>query len=172
MIVEYLKRKMPTYDIKLVSENTIDDVMELMKRNAYYSRTTNMEVTRKGSLDNITALPPNTSMEAKTYIAIYQKRQIIGILDFIEGYPDSNIGYIGLLMVNQRLHHRGYGALILKNVINIAKDIGMGQIELGCYEQNEVALNFWKKMRFYEVQRIESECNDEKKILIVMRCDI
>lgn len=167
MILNELQHKIPEYNIITNSENNIDDVLSLMKSNTYfYSKTQEHTVTREECLEDLHALPPDVPFSNKTYVAFYEKEKCVAVMDFIEGYPNEHTGYLGLLMLHENVHRKGIGARLLKNLSEVAKGVGLTDIELACYETNERGYLFWTKMGFRELRRSNRE-NDGKMYTLI-----
>ncbi len=69
----------------------------------YYSKTQNHEITITECLEDIEALPPGVEKAKKTFVALYDKDKCLALIDFIEGFPKNDIGYLGLLMLDESI---------------------------------------------------------------------
>lgn len=173
MILKELRSRLSEYRIEIISENNIDDVLDLMLSNKYfYSKTQEHDVTREECLDDINALPPNVEYANKTHVAFYDKEKCIAVVDFIEGFPKDSIGYLGLLMLHESVHRKGIGEKILASIFEVAKEKGFKDIELGCYESNERGYMFWSKMGFKEIRRSEREVDGKIYTIISMQREL
>ena len=170
MILDRLRMKMPQYRIEIISEKNIDDVLALFQSNVYfYSKTQEHSVTRKECISDITDLPPGMDITSKTYIALYQEAKCIAIIDLIEGYPNDKTIFLGLFILDASVHGHGNGKSILKDIMEVSKEMGFEKMELACHETNEKGFKFWSKMRFHEVRRTVRETDGKKYIIISMQ---
>ena len=169
MLITQLSQAMPEYTICQITKENIEDVFKLMQSNDYYySKTQKHPVTMEECIEDITALPPKIEMEKKTYVAFYSQNQCMAVLDFVEGYPRKEVGYIGLLMLNQKAHGKGIAKHIFSKVCEVAKEVGFSKLELACYETNQIGFAFWSKMGFNEIRRSVRKVEDEDYVLISM----
>lgn len=170
MIITELIKSMPEYSICKISEEHIDDVMALMKSNEYfYSVTQKHDVCREDCIADLTAVPPGIDLSKKTYVALYKDETCIAVLDFIEGFPRENIGYLGLFMLHKEVQGKGIGKVILSKLVEVSMEKGFEIIELACYETNQKGLAFWSRMGFCEVRRSEREVDGEMYTIISMQ---
>ena len=83
------------YSVVNITEDNLNDVLKLMQANTYYYSqipfpTPSLDTCRK----DLTALPPNTDMKQKNYIALYTGSNCIAIMDYI-GYAFwKKIGFV------------------------------------------------------------------------------
>jgi GNAT superfamily N-acetyltransferase len=169
MIIEELRKIMPLYLIQEVTEVNIEDAFHIMIGNEYYhSKTQNHELTMQECVDDIHEIPPNTSIDKKTYVMIYKDNQPIALLDFVEGYPDKNTGYLGLLMLSREVQRKGLGRSFVYNILSVSREIGLSRIELACYERNLRGLSFWENMGFKEIRKSKRIRDELEYTLISM----
>lgn len=152
MILDELKSKFNgEYTIVSVTENIIDDVFELMRQNTYfYSKTQAHDITIEECREDIYALPPGTDISQKYYVAFYKGNECAAVLDYIEGYPNNTVAFIGLFMLHPKFHRTGIGSRIISSFIDCAQRSGFAEIKLGCFEANEIGLSFWRRMGFIQ----------------------
>lgn len=70
-------------------------------------------------------------------------RSAQGILGTVLGGFDGRRGYIYRLAVKPDHQHRGYGKLLLQNVLTELKKAGAAKIHLFVYNENDVAAQFY-----------------------------
>ncbi len=158
------------YSLIKISESILDDVFEIMKLNKYFfSRTQLHDVTREECREDIYALPPNIDMSKKFYLAFYKENECIAILDYVEGYPDSDVVYLGLFMLNPKFQRAGVGSNMISKFVDCIKNNGFKEIKLGCYEANEIGYTFWNQMGFKKEKVSIRENNGKEYNLIHMQ---
>jgi GNAT superfamily N-acetyltransferase len=173
MLINELENVLSEYIIKPITAENIEDVFHLMRGNKYfYSKTQNHEVTIEECLEDIDALPPGVEKAKKTFVAVYDKDKCLAVVDFIEGFPKDDIGYLGLLMLDESIQRKGVGKKILTNIFKVARDRQFKIIELACHETNENGFDFWTKMGFFEVRKSERETDGKIYNLIAMQCKV
>ena len=163
MILADLEKKFSgQYSIIKISESILDDVFEIMKQNNYYySRTQLHDVTMEECQEDIYALPPYTDMSQKFYLAFYKENKCIALLDYVEGYPASDVVYLGLFMLNTKFQRAGVGSDIISIFVDCIKNNGFKDINLCCYEANDIGYTFWKRMGFIK-QKVTTREKDGK----------
>lgn len=163
MILTDLERKLNgQYSIVRISDMIIDDVFEIMKLNKYfYSRTQLHEISREECQEDMYALPPNTDMSQKFYVALYKRNECVALLDYVEGYPASNVIYLGFFMLNPKFQRAGIGGHIVGNFIECVQNNGFTEIKLACYEANKIGLAFWNRMGFIK-EKVSARETDGK----------
>lgn len=170
MLINELENVLSEYIIKPITKENIEDVFHLMRGNKYfYSKTQNHEVTIEECLEDINALPPKVEKEKKTFVALYDNDKCLAVIDFIEGYPKEDIGYLGLLMLDEGIQRKGVGEKILTNIFKVARDKKFKIIELACHEANKNGFDFWTKMGFFDVRKSERETDGKIYNLISMQ---
>lgn len=167
MIIDCLKEKLTEYRIVPIHESNIEDAFKLMQSNTYfYSRTQLHELTLDECRDDITALPPNTSLKQKFYLGIYFGVCLIAILDYVEGYPCNNIVYLGFFMMRMDKHGKGLGKHLINTLIESAKINDFVEIKLACFEVNEIGYLFWSRLGF-STEKISKRIVDEKEFNLI-----
>ncbi len=169
MIINELREKLKEYRIIPITEDNLEEAFQLMHCNTYfYSRTQFHELTLEECREDMTALPPNTDMKQKYYLGIYEGDQMIAVLDYIEGYPEKEVAFIGLFILNHEIHGRGLGRHLISTFIEAARDNRFTEIKLGCYETNEIGYSFWSRMGFVKERETIREVDGRELNLIVM----
>lgn len=173
MIIEELKSIFSEYQIKKIDENNIDDVFELIKNNKYYlSKVQNHELTLEECIEEISALPPNKEIDSKTYIAIYNDTKCIAVIDFVEGYPNDEVAFIGLFILDISVQEKGLGTNFFERIKKVAHKKGFTELRLGCMSGNEKGFRFWTKMGFKEIYKVDRKIDDQNFTILVMNLKI
>jgi GNAT superfamily N-acetyltransferase len=104
-------------------------------------------------------LPPNGSSEFLKVKTIYEKatQDVIGILSYYLGYPDSDTIWIGLLVLQEASQHHGFGSEITGFVLTAAASAGFKKAGIGVYLQNWPALRFWTGQGFNKITGIHGD---------------
>ena len=117
-----------------------------------------IESTRQFILNNI-------KNEIPQFIVLCEN-EVVGWCDII---PDNkkisrHCGRLGMGVIKKYRHH-GLGEKLLNATIEKAKEIGLERVELEVFEDNEIAINLYKKNGFeFEGKRINSNKIDGKYI--------
>lgn len=67
---------------------------------------------------------------------------------------DSKVIWIDEIYIDENYRKKGIGRFLIEEVKRRAKQINCNQIELNCWEFNENAMEFYKKIGFKTQRRI------------------
>jgi len=96
----------------------------------------------------LTARPPNTSASAKKTFEVVWQGEPVGLVDLIQGYPESKVAFIGLLAIAENRQRRGIGRATFAAVQAYAlKNLGARKLRLAVVSTNDVE-GFWTRMGF------------------------
>ena len=137
------------YKVKRIKEEDISAVYRLAKSNSKYYEYLHTIPTRESLTEVISTLPDGTSPGNKHFVGFYNADDVlVAVMDLITGYPESDDAFIGWLMVNGEMHHRGIGSGIFADVRAAMKAAGYDYMALAVIKENEEALKFWKEQGF------------------------
>ena len=115
----------------------------------YYLLTDGHPAKRELCEDTLSDYPPY-----KVYsVGVSQNKQAVSFLSVLEGYPDADTLYVGLLLVDEKFKRKSVGTTIMKALFAIAADMNFKNLKLSVQDNNISGLNFWKKIGFYEIDR-------------------
>jgi len=134
-----------------------EDAEKFMK----YRKTTNSET------DFLTRYPEEVTFsieEAKNFLKGYvEDEKALLMLVFVDGEIAGSIGIRAVsnmiklkhranfgVMVRKKYWNLGIGSLLISRMLQIAKDTGYEQVELGVFENNENAIRLYRKFGFEE----------------------
>jgi GNAT superfamily N-acetyltransferase len=104
--------------------------------------------------DLLTDRPPGISPDQKAVIGFFDRDfRLAAALDFLIGYPDENIWFIGLLLIHPDLRGQGFGRRILSGFEAWARTNQGKALMIGVLECNSSAMRFWQSVGFQEVER-------------------
>ena len=156
------------YEVKRIREEDISAVYRLAKSNSKYYEYLRTVPTRESLTEVISALPDGTSPGSKYFVGFYNADDmLVAVMDLITGYPESDDAFIGWLMVDGEMHHRGIGSGIFADVRAAMKAAGYDYIALAVIKENEEALGFWKEQGFRQVE--ETVNSDGYEVYLLAR---
>lgn len=162
------RNQLPGYTVEEGREELLDDIYALMLGNTYYyEHVLGGAPVWEDCREDLEITPPNTPREKKTYAVLYKKGKCVAILDFVEDYPEEKTGFIGFFMLAGDIHGKGIGTKLLKHLSDAAAAVGMKRLRLGCYENNEIGLAFWKKQGF---EAVKTHTEGNRKMLVLEKC--
>lgn len=155
------------YKVRILSNTDVDIIYELCSRNSLYYEYCPPYVTRKGILEDMKALPPGKSIHDKYYMGFFLDEELIAVMDFIDGYPEKEIAYIGFFMTDASIQQKGVGTSIIESMCKYLKNLGYGSVRLCWVKGNSQAEHFWIKNQFQPI--METKSNVADKVILAER---
>lgn len=151
------------FTLEEINEDLFDRVLKIYDTNQeYFMISMNDKPSMESVTEDMNAIPPKSSSENKNYNLIKLNDMDIGVIDYIDNYPDEDAIYIGLFMIHGNFHRNGYGREFLEEFIPQIKGQGFKRIRLGVLDRNETALKFWTNLGFEIVKEVISTIHPER----------
>ncbi|MBU3810609.1 MAG: GNAT family N-acetyltransferase [Candidatus Niameybacter stercoravium] len=128
-----------------------------------------MEPNSEKIKENLTGLPPNTTMEDKYFTGFYERDKLVAILDLITGYPTEDIAYICWFMMNKEFQYAGIGSAIITEIILQLKEKHVRSVQLEYIKGNQQSQKFGVKNKFIPTG---SEVEEDNYTIITMQREI
>ena len=132
----------------LLGEADIEMLVEICKQNTVFYEYTEARPTKENILDDMKATPPGIDMQDKYYFGFFDGRELVAIMDLIDGYPKAEIAYIGFFMMNPQYQGKQIGTAIIDEVIDYLLSTGKTSVRLAIDKGNPQSTHFWKKNGF------------------------
>ncbi len=174
MNVRKIKIGSMEYLIKqLVSEDE-SDLQKLSERcNDYYQIVEGIEPTKNAAHEILYELPPNKEMKDKFVLGVYDSHaNLIAVIDIIKGYKTEKEWMIGLMMIDPNERGKGLGRELHHFLIDWVSDYQAETFRIGVVEDNRNAFNFWSKLGYKEIDRVNLKLGNKDNVVIVMRYDL
>ena len=94
------------------------------------------------------ATPPGIDMQDKYYFGFFNDRELVAIMDLIDGYPTQEVAYIGFFMMNSKYQGKQIGTAIIDEVVEYLQEAGKTSIRLAIDKGNPQSSHFFKKNGF------------------------
>lgn len=144
--------------MRSVESQDYRDGFRVLSGNEYYLRLTDeYPLTVKRFLQNITELPPGAQLRQKHFLTVYRQKEPIALMDAVEGYPDRQTIFLGLLAVERQRQKQGLGSAIVAKLEKAAVKAGFKRLRLGCWKKNECGMRFWQGKGFLPVGTASKE---------------
>ena len=129
------------------SENLVQEILE--DAPTYQLNTEGIGfISKDAGLSTLTALPPNCKAHQKHVFLLREGAAPIGVADVIQGFPDDETSFLGLLLVRESLQRQGLGEHFYRQLETIiVSELGCKKIRLAVVDSNPAA-GFWGKMGF------------------------
>lgn len=162
VLLDKLKEFLTEYLIITINKQNYTQFIEIYNSNdEYFMLADGEKACMESCLEDLEAIPPNFNIEKKIFIGFWKNNKAIAILDLLEGYPDSNCCWIGLLLVHQETQGKRIGREIINAVVKAAQSKCYSYLQLGVIDTNKKALIFWDKCGFIKT-RVKKVKRDDK----------
>ena len=151
------------YSVRILEEADIEMLVEICKQNTFFYEYTEARPTKENILDDMKATPPGIDMQDKYYFGFFDGRELVAIMDLIDGYPKAEIAYIGFFMMNPQYQVKQIGTAIIDEVIDYLLSTGKTSVRLAIDKGNPQSTHFWKKNSFDVLS--EADVNGWKKLV-------
>lgn len=141
------------FDVRFMNSSDIDQIYELSEGNTMYYDFHPPFVTKESIAEDMRALPPGVTYEAKYYVGYFNGNDLVAILDLITGWPEETTVMIGLFMVDSRYQGKGTGTAIIDELIPVLGNNGFQKARIGVDRGNPQSYAFWKKNQFTTVSQ-------------------
>lgn len=155
------------YRVQILTCEDIDDIYKLQSKNMIYFEWCPPFVTKQMVLDEMKALPHGKTLKDKYYIGFYQEEKLFAVMDFIDGYPENEIAYIGFFMTDISIQNKGIGTEMIEYLSSYLTELGYCSIRLAWVKGNPQAEYFWKKNKFSPIRETKSDVAD--KVILAER---
>lgn len=143
------------YNIYKLDDSDVNRILELCKGNPQYYRYIEAEPTREEILKDLHITPPGIAASEKYFIGFYQDKELIAVMDLVDGYPKIEIAYIGFFMMNKKYQGKQIGTAIIDEAQNYLKSTGKTAIRLGIDKGNPQSTYFWRKNGFEVISEVD-----------------
>lgn len=159
-----------SYFSRLLDEHDLVNLQNMLNKcNDYFNLVYKRDNTENSAHEILTSLPENKTLDDKFVIGIFNEdKNIIGVIDIIRDYPDSDTWFLGLMLIEPIYRNEGLGKKIFDDTEEWAVDLGAKKIRLAVAEQNKKALRFWEHLGFkiFKTKQQDLEGIDTKLFLL------
>lgn len=134
--------------VRELTEEDIPSVLELYHTNMEYFALTGESPDKDTVKSDMSELPEGKSKKDKRFLGFFRVGRLEGVLDILEGYPDADTVYIGLLMTDGRKHRQGTGTAIMRYADAYFFQNKYKKVRLAVIKENRIAFDFWKSLGF------------------------
>lgn len=151
------------YHVRVLEDSDVDEILEICKQNTLFYEYTEARPTREDILNDMKATPPGLDLTAKYYFGFFNDRELIAVMDLIDGYPKAEIAYIGFFMMNKHYQGKRLGTAVINEAAAYLRSIGKTAIRLAIDKGNPQSTHFWKKNGFEVIT--EADVNGWTKLV-------
>ena len=129
-----------------------DALYPLYCSNRQYFDCFQITPTRDRLITDMTMLPDGCREEQKHFLIYCDGGSPIALLDLIESYPEDEICYIGLFMVDTAHSGRGVGSGIIRELCTALEELGFKELRLAYGKHYAHAAYFWTNNGFAPIK--------------------
>ena len=130
-------------------------MLRFCEQNEVFYRYCSMQPSLEQVRRDMTVAPEGVEPARKHYVGFFDGDEMAAVMDYIEGYPDPESGYIGFFMMNIRLQGKGIGSAIIAEAADYLRSVGVKRLRLAIANDNPQANHFWKKNGFVVVKSVD-----------------
>lgn len=166
--------KYKDYEIRLLSKEDEELGDNLFKNCSDFFQLVENHDPQKGDfIFNLEELPPNKNQEDKYVFGLFDKGEMISIIDIVKNFPEEKEWIIGLFMIHPAYRGKGFGRELHEAVKLWVKEMGGEKLRIGVAESNVKGYGFWQHIGYEEIKRTEPMLLGKKEnIIIVMNYKI
>ena len=145
------------YRVQKMQDRDADEILALCRGNRLYYELCGEETSKEQILRDLHAAPPGVASSDKYYLGFYDEKELLAVIDLIDGYPKPEYAFIGFFMMNIKYQGAGTGTKIISEIGESLKSLGKQRIRLAIAEGNPQATHFWEKNGFQVIRRIPED---------------
>lgn len=144
------------YIIRLLEEEDIEDILALFKACPdYFKLVGDLNVDQSTVENFLYALPPGKEDEDKFSIGIYLGSQLVGAIDLVKGFPESDVWMIGLVLLHPDYRGIGLGTALHEYIVEVAEMEEANKLRVGVLLENNDKIKYWEKLGYLEEKRTD-----------------
>ena len=136
------------YTVRKLKPEDAEAVFGLELGNPMYFSFCPPPPTVSSVLEDMKALPPNTTYDDKYYIGFFADGKLAAVMDLILHFPNEKTAFIGFFMTDKCLQGNGIGSDIIAEALSFLGSEGFCFVRLGYMKGNEQSRHFWIKNGF------------------------
>ncbi len=145
------------YSVRKMNDSDAEVILRLCKSNTLYYRYCNKELSKDLIIHDLHITPPGMDISDKYFVGFFDGEKLVAVMDIIDGYPETDMVYIGFFMVDSAYQGRQIGSGIIQDVCAYLKQIGKTAIRLAIDKGNPQSTHFWQKNGFTVIKEVEKD---------------
>lgn len=122
------------------------------KHPAYFEHFQDHPVTRREAIQDLDDVPLNATADQKTYLGVFERGQLVLLVDLIVDYPLPSLVWLGLWLPDAQLTADRQAALY-QSLVETLKAADAVQLQLSVFMGDRTAPAFWEGQGLTAVQR-------------------
>lgn len=143
------------YNVRTLDENDVNSILEVCMRNTLFYEYTDAEPDIDQIKDDMKLAPPGIDPSDKYYFGFFNDRDLVAVMDLVDGYPEQETAYIGFFMMELKYQGKQIGTSIISEVLSYLRSIGKKAVRLGIDKGNPQSTHFWIKNGFEIIREVD-----------------
>jgi len=142
------------YRTRILDDSDVDMILDLCRGNPQFYEYAQARPTAEQIRADMKLTPPGIEPADKYYFGFFEERDLVAVMDLIDGYPDAETAYIGFFMMDRRYQGKQIGSAIIGETADRLREMGKTAIMLGIDKENPQSVHFWKKNGFAVIREV------------------
>ena len=134
----------------------------------YFALTVQPAPTLAMVQEDAAARPAEVSKWDKHYGLLKVDDRPVGVLDRLNGYPEADIVYIGLLMLAKSEQGQGLGQRVIRGLRKQFKQQGFKRLRVAVVSANTGALTFWERLGFKPLGESQAQVGAAPQAVVIL----
>lgn len=139
-----------------LNEQNVEEIYRICADNPDYFAHMRESLSRAALARLLTALPPGANLSHKKNIGFRQQGRLVGYLELIESFPQSDHVLIGFFIVDKPMQRSGLGSAIINSVLADYAAGGFTVALLSHASTDQGARAFWLRNRFLPTGEVDA----------------
>ncbi|KRN25923.1 GNAT family N-acetyltransferase [Lacticaseibacillus camelliae] len=140
---------------------------------SYFTLTGQKAPTLQMVREDAEAYPADVSETQKHYGLLLINSTPVGVMDRLNGYPEPQTVYIGLLMIDAAHQRQGLGRRAVDGFAKQFQRQGYGRMRVAVHTANPAALQFWQQVGFKPVGEGRAQLSaDQSQPVVILDRDL
>jgi ribosomal protein S18 acetylase RimI-like enzyme len=137
------------YKIKLLEKNEVKKFVRII-RESFDSQYLVTSIYRGKGIEHFIEYELDNTYSPYRYLVAYNDNQIVGCAEF-KIIADSEIFFLNMIASDKDAKSKGIGKAILNFAIELFTGLGYKKLQLDVFQDNKIALNWYKKIGFKQI---------------------
>lgn len=133
------------YTVRRLTSADAKAVLTLAAQNEIFYRYHPPLPTVQSITEDMTALPPGTTMRDKYFVGFFEDGHLVAVMDLILNYPQSGTALVGWLITDTAGQGRGRGSALMQECEAALAAQGCRKMRLAVDKGNPQSAAFWRK---------------------------
>ncbi|MBO1300055.1 MULTISPECIES: GNAT family N-acetyltransferase [unclassified Enterococcus] len=151
---------MTTYVFEKVTAENEQEALSVYLSNKAYFSLTGHTASKESLKHDMSAKPDSVPMDRKKFYIVRRGTELVGVIDYLLGYPSEKAVYVGLLLIKEK--GKGHGRAIVDDLTREFLKDQYTLLALSVLENNAGAHRFWEKVGFRKVSTAVTEVSGKE----------